>query len=550
MGRVTTPWQENAAEKIVQLLNSEHDEYLILNCPPGSGKSTLMTDTCTWALVRDRTTRVLYGSASQSVASDYTRRIMNDLAREETTRASAKNLSRGLEIDGQATLTADYGPFKPANGDRWTKEKFVIRQQAGKTAQEKEASVAAFGMDSTFLGGRYDLNMWDDLVTDKTLRTEEARERLINFWETYAESRVEPGGLIVLCGQRLSGDDLYRYALDMVGGDEWTDLEDHIGGEPDEAQSRKYHHVVYPAHDVTICAGPTVLDKKGNAVPNPQHKLDAPAWPKGCLLDPKRLAWRKLATIKANKADRFEVVYQQKDTDPSTALVKHIWIDGGVDLDGVQYVGCRSDRGVAEVPKHLGPAWSVISVDPSPTKFWSIGWWLYDQTADRWYLMDLHRARMTAPEWLDWNTTTGEFTGIAEEWQQRAQELGRPITDVIVEVNAAQKFMHQYDYSKNWQRTRSINIREHSTNKNKSDSEYGVQMLGPLYQFGKVDLPAGTYQSRIMITPLVKELTQWPHGTTDDCVMSMWFAVFTASKVYAPQGTVYQFKRPTWLRTA
>ena len=37
-------------------------------------------------------------------------------------------------------------------------------------------------------------------------------ERLTQWWEVEAETRLEPGGLLILQGQRLGRDDLYRWA--------------------------------------------------------------------------------------------------------------------------------------------------------------------------------------------------------------------------------------------------------------------------------------------------------------------------------------------------
>jgi len=79
---------------------------------------------------------------------------------------------------------------------------------------DKERTVSAYGMDGGFLGGRYDLVIWDDLVDKRSMRTAEARETLINMWETEAETRLEPGGLLILQGQRMRSDDLYRYIWD------------------------------------------------------------------------------------------------------------------------------------------------------------------------------------------------------------------------------------------------------------------------------------------------------------------------------------------------
>lgn len=537
LGRVVTPWQEMAVYKLVELLESEGEEYLVLNCPPGSGKSTLLTDFCLWVLCRDRTTRILYGSAAQSVATDYTRRIQNALERTELNLAPSKHKERGLAQDAQATLVGDYGRFKPTNTDLWRKEKFVIAQANGQKTQEKEASVAAFGMDSTFLGGRYDLNVWDDLVTGKTLRTVEAREKLIEFWEQYAETRVEPGGLVALVGQRLSGEDLYRHALDMLGGDDWTELEDHIGGDPDEQRPMKYHHIVFKAHDTDKCAG--------NQPGNPDHARTALAWPDGCLLDPKRLSWQKIGPLAANKHDMFEVVYQQKDTDPANALVKQEWIEGGVGANGVHYLGCKDkNRGIAELPDTglAGRCYSYVTVDPSPSRFWAIGWWLYHEPTKQRFLMDLVRQKMTAPEFIDWHHASQSFVGLMPAWAQRARQVGHPITHLIFEVNAAQKFMLQNDAVTRWSSHDRVRLVPHSTGLNKLDPDYGVQMLASIYEFGLVRLPWKDKPAQHASMKLIHEVTRYPDVGTTDCLMSQWFGEFQLPKLFRGNPTSYNLR--------
>jgi hypothetical protein len=540
MGRVTTPWQETAAQKIVELLDSEKDEYLVINVAPGLGKSTMLTDVCLWVLVRDRGTRIMYGSAAQAPASDYTYRVMTDLTRQDLTRAKTRDVKFGLAVDGEGLLEKDYGTFKPANGARWTKEKFYIAQSDGRSVQEKEPSMVAFGRDSTFLGGRFDLVVWDDLVSEKTLKTAEARDSLINWWNNTAETRVEPGGLNCLVGQRLSAEDLYRYAIDLPSGEEWDDLptlEDHVGADPNEQYSRKYHHIVFPAHNTDVCLGPD----------SPDHARDAKAWPDGCLLDPKRLSWPKIKMLQANPLNHFETVYQQEDTDPSTSLVQKEWIEGGT-KDNIQFVGCKDvDRGIAEVPHGLGNAWSVVSVDPSPSKYWSIQWYLCHPDSKTMHLMDHVRQAMTAPSWLDYNIAQNTFTGFAEEWWQRSVQIGRPITHMIVEVNAAQRFMLQSDYIKRWQSLRGVLIVPHSTTNNKTDATYGVQSLAPVWMHGRIRLPYRGGEAQRASMKLTHEVLRWPNGATDDCVMAQWFVHYQWPKISPAKSNVYRLRPDDYL---
>lgn len=534
-GHVSTPWQVDAANRMVELLESPDKEHVVVNVPPGAGKSTLFThDVIAWIIARNRGARVLIGSRTERQAKQYVGRLKTTFERTQPPTASDDQKRKGLAQDAVATLTGDYGRFKPTNPDVWRNEEFTVAQVNDIAGSDKERSVSAYGMDGGFLGGRYDLVIWDDLVDKRTLRTAEARETLITMWETEAETRLEPGGLLILQGQRMRSDDLYRYALDLKAGDP----DDY---ESEDARPNKYHHIIYKAHFEDECVG--------------EHGKDAPAWTPdgtgGCLLDPQRLDWRTLKTIQANRAERYLVMYQQEDTDPANALVNPVWVSGGLDADGADCPGCWDrDRGAAELPKGISRAClvSVATADPSPTKYWSIQWWVYHPASEQRFLMDLIRQGMDAPDFLDWNYNEGAFTGVMEEWQRRSADLGLPITHWVVEANAAQRFILQYDHARRWQSQRSVQVIPHQTHRNKSDPDFGVQTLAPHWRHGRVRLPGKQGNpGRLAAMKLVDEVTKWPEGSTDDCVMAQWFFEYQLPKIYRPQVKAPQFKRPSWM---
>jgi len=527
LARAVVPWQVEAADRISELLRSERKEFVVVNAPPGSGKSTFFThDLPVWLAVRDRKIRILLGSRTERQARMYTGRCRRTFEREVPVKADPRLVELGLAQDAVATLKDDFGVFKPVNNDLWRAEEFVLQQTDGTAVEDKESTFSSYGMDSGFLGGRFDLVIWDDLVDKKTLRGDQ--DSLQQWWEQEAETRVEPGGLLILQGQRMAADDLYRYALDLVDADE----------DDDAPPAKKYSHFLYRAHYEENCKG----HKKG-------EKLKA--WPQSCLLDPWRLPWRELQRIRANREDRFLVMYQQEDVDPANQLVPRLWIDGGKNASGELIPGCwDDDRMAGVVPKGLAGEWfSVVTADPSPSKFWSVQWWLYSPESKMQYLVDMHREPMEAPDFLDWHHTSQEFSGLLEDWWWWSYEQKRPITHVIVEQNAAQRFLLQYDHVQRWRAERSVQIIPHSTNRNKLDPDYGVQTIAPEYFYGRVRLPGSVADgSKKKMEPLVHELGTWPEGKTDDCVMAHWFLAWNAPKLFAvsPKNPP-QFKRPSWL---
>lgn len=540
-GRVETPWQTEAGGALKELLATPDKEYVVLNAPPGSGKSTLFChDMLVWLACRDRSVRVLVGSRTYRQAVTYTNRLRRTFSRQSLAPVDSDDILRGLAVEPEGVLAHDYGRFHPlGRSEQWAAGEFVLVQPDGTTVTEKESSFAAYGMDSGFLGGRYDVVVWDDLIDRKTLRTADAREQLVRTYEDEMETRVEPGGLLVLQGQRMAADDLYRHALDMKAGDP---------DEDEEARPRKYHHIVYRAHDEARCEGPA------------SHGPAAPAWPGGCLLDPKRLPWRELATVQANRAEKYMVLYQQEDVDPQSVLVPHVWVDGGTDpVTGELHPGCWDrDRGLCEVPRGLpGPWASVATADPSAARFWSVQHWLVSRTAEQYVLLDCFRDQMQSTELLDYDVEAQRFTGLMEEWQQRSVQIGAPITHWVVEANAAQRFLLQYNHVKRWQALHKVAILPHQTHLNKNNQDLGVQTIGTHFKFGRVRLPGkekptpGSAPGRQAAMNLVREVTRWPSTATEDAVLACWFLFWNldvvAPKVLTPPTPA---QRPTWLVNA
>jgi hypothetical protein len=533
-GRIAYAWQIEAAEKVVELLASPHKEFLVVNAPPGSGKSTLFAhDIPAWLTVRNRQIRGMIGSATSNLAAGYTDRLRRTLGRTLPQKNPDDEIQRGLALDAETTLSADFGRFQ-AVGDMWTRDSFVVQQHEdmGMIA-EKEATWSAYGMDAGYIGQRFDFVIWDDLVDPKKQRTIEAQEALQDYWDDVSEPRLEPGGLLVLQGQRFSSNDLYRYCLDKVVGEDIDfDTGEVLGRKP------KYHHILYKAHYEEKCLHAET------------HKRGAPAYPNGCLLNPERLPWRELSSHMANRSERFEVVYQQQDVDPATVLVPKAWIYGN---DG--YPGCvDEDRDRLELPKNpdgsnalAGDLVSYMTVDPSPTKFWALEWWVYQATVEYRWLMDLERRPMEANEFLDFNHATQRFTGILEEWAQTSVDLNVPITHVIVEHNAAQRFLLQYDTVRQWMSRRNIEIIGHNTHRNKSDPDFGVESIREHYKFGRKRLPYKRDSDGFICSmKLINELTTYPHGKTDDCVMADWFGEWNLPRIYSPQEAEGRSWRPSW----
>lgn len=558
LGRRSRPWQVEAAKNTVEWLDSDQTELLVVNCPPGAGKSTLFTnDIPLWMICRDRTVRIFLGHRVKDEAEKYARRMRRAL---ERTRPLPPDPSQGRHEAAEGCLAQDYGRFKPKTGDVWRADEFTVLAEFAdeeSVIEDKEATVTAKGMGTEFLGMRSELVIWDDLVTNKVLNSADQLEQQRIWWDNEAVTRVEPGGCLILVGQRMGPEDLYRYCLDerLPPDDAFDDdLIDSMSAEAydewlDRTGETRYRHVIFPAHFEDRCTG-----KHG--------KTQEFAYPEGCLLDPVRIPWsgrNSITTIRANRESKYRVQYQQEDVDPEEVLVPRLYIEGGIDRDGNLFPGCLDKhRGLCELPKGLSqPVISIACADPSPTQYWGITWWIYHPASEARFLMDLHRGRMGANEWLDWNENDKVHYGIAEDWQQRSVELGYPITHWIFEKNAAQQFVLQYDHINRWIRKRKVQIIGHTTTIRKQDEEYGIQMLRDRYAHGNVRLPYLISDKSYFTSPaktasdfLIREATTYPHGITTDCLMSQYFLESNieniAKGVFTPPRR--QSKRPSWMR--
>lgn len=543
LGRVPSPWQVDAAYKLVQLLESEEKEHVVVNVAPGAGKSTLFHDVAVWAIVRNRRIRVLIGSVSQAMAKQYSQRIRQTLERPVPIEPDPELVRKGLALNAEGCLSVDYGRFKPANkGAIWRAEEFVVEQEEQGGLDNKEPTVRAYGFDSEFIGHRADMCLFDDVASPENSKDSAARDKMIERWDSMAEARVDPGGLLAVIGQRLGPQDLYNHCLSKVI---YVDEDDYDGADittidPDRIEpmkKAKYHHIIYKAYYDELDGGPDTRRK------------NSPAWPEGPLLDPYRLSWKDLSYIRHNQPGKFKVVYQQEELDAGDFLIDRIWATGGVGPDGVEYPGCIDNwRQPGYIPENLDPPIiSIATVDPSPTKFWAVEWWLYQPETELRYLVDLERCKLTAEELLGYNVSTRGYSGVMEEWQNRSMSLGYPISHWIVEVNAAQRFLLAHDFVRRWQALHGVNVIPHQTTRNKLDENLGVEaLLPPLWRSGRIRLP--TMRGNWKTLALVDEMCNW---TTDkkqgtDTVMAHWFAELHMPQLVTPERPPV-LSRPQWL---
>ncbi len=607
MTQILMSWWESGQ----QVAGTEESEVIkgIVNTPPGGGKSTTIThDFPGWLITRNRDIRIALGARTSAQSKKYVRRLRATME---------KNI----------LLNTFYGRFKPLEPEEWRADAFIVDGVEGHEATmdyklalagfdpnspevkkrlddpmdaihdildqiesvfltgEKESTVAALSQDMGFLGGRFDMNLWDDLADKNNSKTAEQREALTEWWFSEAESRCEPGGLVALIGTRFGKFDIYRHCKDLtyqteddvdekildevtstfteeemaqVREDLERELVDKYGQDyetlatPDlekgMRRSRKvYRYFKFPAHDEANCDDLTSLR-------NSDHIK--------CILDPQRFSYRHLQKVQSQDPRRFRLTYQQEDESTQDNLVQKIWLTGGVDEDSVSYPGCYDyGRRLLGIPDDLDPAdcFSIATLDPSAQNWWSVQWWLYDVANDKDYLVDILRARLTSGGFLDYNIQHRSFTGVAEDWTRRSKEMGWPISLWIIEQNAAQRYIFQHKWVNEWMKNHHTTIKGHQTHRNKADPEFGVEASLPgRFRQGKVNLPFDQedLNTRVRVNEFAKELTEYPDSQTEDMVMGYWFFDFNrlllpdsmrVSRSNAPTRHIYHDSLPDYL---
>ena len=516
-------WAYDASMRIVQALtDSSERTFIDLNVFPGAGKTTVGLRLGCWLIAgggtcdprMGRSLRLMFGAETMTTATHLVKAVRNFL----TLRHPFRDLER--DVVASAVLSQEYGRFRPTRGydadTQWTQSQFVVAQMTDIELYDKEPTCQAASYKSGFLGERVDLAWWDDISTTKNSKTPAVADDVETFFTKEAERRVEPGGVLVLVGQRLSALDLHAKRLQAVRKD----------------GDRLYKHIVYPAHHDALCDG---NHRQWDGVYELGH---------GCLTDSYRLP---LADWEAVAGDRdYRTVFQQEDVDPSQVLVLHSWLEGGTDEEGFDAPGCfETDRWFGEHPsKEVGRLVEYATVDPSNTNFWAVEWWAYQPESRVNYLIWGERRKMPAgghKGLLDWDNTEQRFIGLMEEMQRSSVVAGHPIKVWVIETNIAQRHLLDYEHYRRWRRAwPDVQVLRHQTQMNKLDPDYGVTILSQRYRSGLKRIPwhGGTRErpamdGRNFLRAFVRELTTYPFAETDDCVMADWMGEYNLPRIIA-----------------
>jgi hypothetical protein len=494
------PWRAAAATKIIDALLDEDQRYILMNTPVGSGKSSLLRDVGLWAIAGGgsdpsfgRSLRIAYGHAVLDKAQetvDLMRRILSD---------PLPYFDHKKKAAAEHSLLELYGRFRPLPSDddaevSWRVSKFTVASIGDAPVANKEATVQAISYGSTFVGERPDLIILDDIVSPKNVNDPD-----FLVWLEMVEDRLEPGGLIVMLGQRISVNDPYARVLERSYS------------EDDGEATRIYEHVAWPAHNDETCDGS-----------HRQWDLNDD----GCLLDELRIPWAKIR--RESQKLSFHASYQQTPETGTSGLIRSVHFQGGRDEDGVEFPGVLDrNRGFRDFPalpeRELKDLVVYASVDPSG----GAGAWAVEVFATRTY---------DGPRWLLWGTRrpmqfsdflgirNSTFAGLMSDLQIASRSWPSPIKVWVIEDNLMSVMKDSLDF-RLFQAAHQAAILWHHTGSNRSSTDFGLEaLLQPLFREGRLRVPYLGREAQAFARELESEATSYPLGRHTDAIMATWFA--------------------------
>lgn len=188
------PWKlQDFHKKILELTLTERN--LLIEMPRRSGKSSLMSVAYPlWRVMKNRDTRIMIISASESLAKQWLREIEHHMRDNERYKALAGNLVPELRKQ------------------TWTdKEKIV----SGRSSQATHMTFLAMGFDGRPRGRRADLMIFDDVVNEQNSGTEYQREKVKDkffkaFLPVLDKNLNDPiSGQTIVVGTPYTLEDLY-----------------------------------------------------------------------------------------------------------------------------------------------------------------------------------------------------------------------------------------------------------------------------------------------------------------------------------------------------
>jgi len=442
--------------------------------PPRHGKSEMVLRFITWIIIMFPNIQVLWVAANLDLAENMCTKL------------------KGIFQKSEALQSAFLPPrkkFGDDNAPRWRGTSFTLYTRTDYTLTSP--TFTALGSSATIAGRNADWIGIDDLEERKTIETADLRAKSRRKHAEIMERQEDHTGVCTIAS-RQHPDDIPHHLMEMEGSSAW-------------------HVLVFPAHDEDCEEDPDdwdvlleILDTGGVLT---KHL--------GCMLMPEIRSYDWLmqqrdGTAALGMPGHFPLRYLQKP----------VPVEGTIfDIPLIREKCLDKSRGVGM--DELPPMTLVAGLDPAPrgTQAAFCWGWLNGTL----YMIDLETqegggvdgAHEILAKWDD-----------AYDLKTWFHEDNSGQIDAWKNDKAYQKMI----------RDRHLDVKEHTTGKNKQHPEFGISAMATWYHAGRISLPYGTAEARRKVKELLRQLELWTtdgvtkRGVKTDIKMAHWFPFPTIQK--------------------
>lgn len=489
----------------------------LFNVPPGHAKTTSVSiNYAVYRIHQDPNVKIAIISKGQGLA----KKILAGIKMRLTS-----NAYRDMHL-----AFAPNGGWKDPDGS-WNATQIYV---FGKNDGEKDPTVEAVGLQGAIYGGRFDIIIVDDAIDNENAHRHEDQ---VDWLTTIIDSRLPPeGGMLIVVGTRISSTDLYsalRLLTDEMEEQFFTYLSQPAVLDYGDGDSKSW---------VTLWPYTNCSQDAEGAHQRCMNCYDEPA---DCVCGKRQIAFLKIRWSGPRLAKRkfplgvrrWSLVYQQMQVSDDATFTQ---ATVETSINRLRQVGPMTEAGMGHRPGGMSGLYVIGGLDPATVgKTAMIVLGLDRVTGKRWVLDGFNQANTTPSQMRDAVKHLTTMYGI-NEW--------------VIERNAFQRFLTQDPDLNAFLRSRGCKLTEHYTTGNKTDPDFGVMSMAPLFEStGRpMDQNIGNRYTRNGVTgdlielpndrnsgwctELVKQLITWePSGLAQsqktDLVMALWFCEIACKRL-------------------
>jgi len=459
-------------------------------CPAGHGKTSQESKVnIVRNIAMNRNIRIILTMKTAEDGASYCKSIQNELTENQK-------------------LVRDFGSFY--NPDRWTTTQFSV---SGRQHNDAHDTLEVFGTGSwKQLGHRCDIAVLDDVVTEESCATPEARKKQLDWFRMAVQTGPQPMWPIDK-----------RYGLEVPEGVDWP----HDAPYNPQPGSETYGQIIvvgtrFHPFDLykTLSEDKTYAFKRFDCWTD--DACTKPLWPRRWSNDSLRRERESLGIINFNKR------YRNEPMDESELVFRREWFTGDEVHPGCldrerSYGDTNCERDEQGQPAQL---YLALGLDPaSGTKSKYATWPSFlllgfpahgDPGIDTRYVIDAYRSQMGMEHVLDCLYDGNPKEHIPGFYAKYAYDVAK------IESNGYGTWLFDHHRTQEARR-RGVRVESHWTGKNKIDPTVGVASMEAIFRDGLVKFPYRTAKDREQSDFIIEQFVTFPKGLYD-YVMAFWFA--------------------------